>query len=161
MKLIKIIRSSIKENINAGNTTTLLPGRTEITCTYQGDFHYSICEDLVIESEEYDKEGNLLLTEFRFIGNPEKSEILKELSKDPKCSINIDRDMQMLQHMPEPKYHYKYENPLIKCDECNKKVRLSEIIMEYDEGVYHQCPNCKEINTFAYKHEDINDVIIQ
>jgi hypothetical protein len=92
--------------------------------------------------------------------NEELAEIMR-LERNSESTISINKNYNTVNHAPKPQYLFSYENPLIECNSCHNKVKLSDIREEYPDegGMYLICPICKRIDTFEVKHEKIEDVI--
>lgn len=154
--LVKIIRSSIKKNPDAGKTATRIYGPREITFEIKG------------EIPEYLKdEENCVVTTWS--DNPKwckgllyNDDLVERLLSEKKSfiTINDNKNISTVSHAPEPQYLYSYENTQIECNNCHNKIHVKEIIQDCnDDGCYDECPICSHVDTFRYRHENIEDVI--
>lgn len=155
--VIKIIPESVKKNPQAGKTITRVYGARDISFEIKG------------EMPDYLKdEENCVITSWS--ENPKwckgllfNEDLVERLRSEKKFNININikNNVENIHHSPNPQYLFSYENPLIECDSCHNKVKLSDIKEEYsDDGyAYLLCPKCNNIDTFEIKYERINDVI--
>jgi len=153
MTIIKIDRSTIKKNPNAGNTQTVVYGNAEVSFTIRGEL-----PDHLVDG------GNVIITEWSkndcsgFLFNPNDIGLLKKIDG---ISYKINKNSQLIYHLPEPEYLFSYEDTQIPCNDCGNKVSIREIIEDEndDEDVYTICPHCKEIDTFHFKYESIYDIV--
>lgn len=158
MKIIKIIRGSIKINPNAGRTEIHEPAGREVSFRLDGA---STLPELV-EGQDYFK------TEWgtNFISGvlikPEKYNVLNAI---PDITITVRQDWRTFRLMtPEPKYHYKYEDAIVKCLNCCNNSFLSEIIEDKIVGEDHEfpvqvCRSCGATDSFEpYEYEKIDNV---
>lgn len=158
--LVKIDRNSITKNPRAGQTSSVMSGAIEATFEIEGKL-----PDFLIE------EKNIWTTTTRFgagneyyegiIIDPSDTDLRMKIIKAG-GKVNMQKNNQVVHHPPEAAYLFKYENPLVICNNCNSSVLLSDITEEWnDEGSrYLQCPVCKEIDTFDIGYENIRDVVI-
>lgn len=167
MKLIKIIRSSIKKNPNAGRReiheainrrvsfrfegSTELPGFKEgkdYIKTEWGTAHFGDSGSSYIEGELIDYE------------------LWERVGKIPGIQLNITQDIRTHRFMkPEPDYNFKYKDTKIECLNCHNKILQSEIIddevsAEDDEYSVQKCPVCGAADEFEeIEYEKIEEVI--
>jgi len=148
--LVKIDRTTIKKNPNAGKTTYILPiGPEECFKTeYYGD--------RVKEYVVYSKSERLILDRPRREGDLQSGSI----------SCRYSQPTQVIHTLsPEPAYFYKYENPTIECEYCKSQFKHTEL--QSDEYSFCEdygysdcvCPKCKEWNCCKLEYENIEDAI--
>lgn len=157
--LIKIVRESIIKNPTAGKTRTAVFGPRDITFSIAGKLPNFLKEhEDVIITKIYGSVEDPSRTE-GYLLNESKQKLFSSL-KTP-WTIDVDNNVQFIDHMPEPNYLYQYEDPELKCLDCGKSCKVSEIETNSDsEYNLEQCPNCKAIESFEeYRYENINDVL--
>lgn len=162
MNLIKIDRASIKRNPNAGRDHFWVRGPMTATFKSDGPLPESILSMVDVTTEMY-KNGKPSACS-GYIKNPNDIEkVLTDVRKEKVgMEVFVDKNLQRIDHQPEPSFIFSYENPLCECSDCGTKVLLSEILpWEYcDSGYqYDQCPRCQELNTFDLKYEKISDAL--
>src|SRR5688572_5847307 len=122
MKVIKIKKSSIKKNPNAGETQTFIPQAWDTTVEYKGELP-KFLDGLVHVISEMRVSNEEPEYELRFIEPPIKA-MVDKLIKTKRACVNQTRDFHVIESMfPEPEYNYEYHNPLLTCSNCNSKVR--------------------------------------
>jgi len=157
MKLIKILKNSLRKNPNAENTITPVFCNKTATFKSTSKLPKSLLKMVVITSEttmgEYEVTG--------YIINPNKYEKFLEVKG---MSIEVNNNVQIINHLPEAKYFYKYSNPKLECGNCKIKTKLSEIEDDYDDDANHYttCPKCKSVNSFEdIEYEKIENVVLE
>lgn len=156
MKLIKIIRSSVAANPDAGSTRFDVAGNAEITFHCKRQIPEKYINHVVIISEkidgEYECDGILI--------NPK---YFDELSKIEGMSIRLDKNvLSMVSLTSQAKYLYQYELTYLKCNHCNEETRDDNIDEDYDDdgNRYMVCTYCQKVNSFEeFNYEDIEDVV--
>lgn len=156
MKVIKIIRESIKKNPRAGQETTVIQGAKDMTFEFEGNFPVELRnnDDIIITSETLDKK---LTT--GIILHPKAVELLHKFG----AKISVKHNHDFINHRPLPKYLYEYENTSIVCNNCENEVFINDITVEYDDDgcISKVCPKCCQFDTFEdYTYEDIRDIKI-
>lgn len=150
--LVKIQRDSIRKNPNAGRTSFVVHGPSEIRFKYQGN-NPELLKNCTIISEHSSGEVE------GYIDNPDD---IKELANIPGMKIEVKNNFTRHEHLPEPQYLYEYEDPKIKCSQCKEDIYISKIHTDYDDwdNEYTECPNCKGVNTFPeIQYEHIQDAL--
>jgi hypothetical protein len=153
MTIIRIDRSTIRKNPNAGNTVTYLPGTKELTGEYIGTIPDHYLHRLIVTSTDNEKQC--------FIANGDYSDILPLLREDKRASITLTNEPIRCDHQPEPPYTYAYEATTVECGACHRHIIHSSIMNEWsDDGAhYYVCPVCNEINTFDLRYERIQEAL--
>ncbi|MFT3750945.1 MAG: hypothetical protein QM768_21710 [Agriterribacter sp.] len=154
MKLIKIIRSSIRKNPNGGSTRSIVPGCKTIRFRLEGQLPEHILSDdyIIVTCQSSDFTEGYLINEDK----------IPEMLKLKNCEIEVDNNHKVIRHLPEPAYLYEYENPILKCDNCKGDVHLKDIEYDYDsEGnPFTMCPGCHTLSSFEeVEFERIEEVI--
>jgi phage FluMu protein Com len=155
--IVRIDRSSIKRNPNAGNTITFMPGLISVTFTFAG------------KPPKFMFKEPFVILETRNVNNEivEVKGILNAMPKQvgyPGLVINVDRELRSIEHRPEPNYFYRYELTKVKCDECGFEINTVELPFYYDDDGYEYCtcPRCKEMNSFPeIEYEELTNEIIK
>jgi len=153
--LVRIDRSTIKNNPDAGKTFTMVEGVTQISFKIKGKLPEFLRDErlCVILAE---KEGEY------YSGELYNEKIIDLVLQVPGASVQVNRNLQRIEHLPSPRYLYKYENPTITCEECNNLIHVHDIDTDYNEdgNEFTTCPNCKSINSFEDIYfENINDAL--
>lgn len=161
MTVIKIIRSSIKLNPEAGKQVSRVAGPRSATFEYEGKFPKEFEKRVVITSEKLDGsycEGHVI--------NPDDAaDLMLDIARKypgKRISIAVNNSYISVDHFPEGRWLYKYRNPDIRCENCGSSVRLGKIDFDYgnDGERATLCPICNGINSFGeIVFEDINSVI--
>lgn len=153
---INIIKSSIKRNPNAGNTVTIVPGRRDVTGIYYGQIPEYLEPLIVITEQNRYSDGN---TESFFMLNGEPP---AQLLQDKNCQLQWAQENIRCEHLPEPDYFYKYENPPIECSECKVKTKLNDIETDWvdDEYKVYICPNCQSTEGYPeFQYQSITEAL--
>lgn len=161
MILIKIKRDSIKKNPNAGRDNITVYGPREVSFKCEGPLptylkegiNCFITQQSIGKSEWY--EGVLIEKDNDIIDS-----LLKE--KESNITVNVTRFVDTSYRPAEPAYLFEYEDPLLKCCNCNQEVAASEIRKDCNyDGCWDECPKCEGMNTFEdIEYEHIDDAII-
>jgi hypothetical protein len=155
MPLIRIDRSSIKKNPDAGNEFTTIAHPAEATFEYEGEWPAEIKDGQDVYITEYclPHYGGDIIPPIDKI----KLKRLFELG----FKVNLSREVQTFQHLPAPDYLYQYENPLVTCSECQHTFPVNEIETEDYDGIYfNQCPHCSAVDSFGeIVYEKIEDAL--
>lgn len=158
--LVKIDRSTIRKNPNAGNTvyyrnigpaeyykTTVERIENQwVKTDYSGREENGEIVYNINRIQSYGCKNN----PFDFLG-------VKEWSHQP-----YERIYSLY---PEPEYLFSYENPLIKCEYCEAEFPISELVNDFcDYGGYNDrvCPKCSvwdccEIEYEVFDPKSINE----
>ncbi len=169
---ILIDLESIKENPNAGTTTSVVLGPWAGYCkidVYPPDkllLPYG-CSAI---SERYMHDGiSDPCTQYEIvIGNLSSYEILRQ--NENVSEISMNRDNTYVFHAPDPKFIYQYENTRIRCNNCKQLIPQAKIDKKYINSIskcvdtdlsYDVCPLCDECNTFEYEYETIEQALIR
>lgn len=158
--IIKIDRSSVTKNPNAGSTSFVVMGAQEITFSFKGDFpdYLTDGENCFVKTAVHSPLGD----SYECYLNDHS--LLEKLLADVKMSVNINKNNQVIHHLPEPKYLFKYEQKNVQCSECKQMVPYNLIVRDSfddDEWNYHSlCPKCNKYDTFPeIEYESIDDVL--
>jgi hypothetical protein len=170
MRIIKIDRSSIKKNENAGSTTTKVAAHW----TYEVELKSLPPSELIAEKGAFikrisyrDMEHGVdtpMIDSCTVVINDPK--LIEEFAKLPDAIIKQENNYVDFKHSPIPKYSFDYENSEIECDSCGAKVKREDIISDvagdwYYEFSYEECPHCGEIDTFEYEFEEFDESMIK
>jgi len=168
MHLIKIDRTTIKKNDNAGQTQLLIPGRATETkvilicldtlcnqyLNIEGSGHITkkvtIVDGYVTNIESL-TDQELQLDGYKKVYNRELDEyILNHTKERPVETINL------LQ--PIPNYSAQYEPQIIECEHCNEQFDFTELTSEDfdDYSLTNICPKCKTPNCCDIKFEELD-----
>jgi hypothetical protein len=162
MTIIKIDRSTIKRNENAGMETTCMPGLTTGRFSLSKSIpdwllkpvrtEYGIeCPDGIIVNEwQADEDGKVIYAS-GVIEGPEAAQIFDGIDG---AEIAFTTERIRFDHTPIPEYSYRYEDPSIPCSSCGKETLLSQIPER--QGIdddYQYCPHCDEYEPFQYTYE--------
>lgn len=162
MTLIKIIRSSIKRNPEAGRTSSVFPGTKEAKFECFGKIPDALRSKVEVIEEKLD--GSYFAGIFP---DPDDAlEILKTGYRNLNLAgatleITIDNNLVFLDHVPLSKYLYEYKNPTLSCEICGSGTKLRDIDFDYtDEGDrFSRCGTCFSFNSFGeIEFEDIEDI---
>lgn len=159
--LVKIDRSSVVKNPDAGKTrTTILQGQ-RITFEYTGKELPEYLPDIDIMDLMNQPSRDYVVTE---LGNDGKKyslrgrifnsdcDFAKSMKKDRRAVMYMDNDFIHYDHLPLDKYLYKYENTQLKCEECGKIVNYDDIDQDCDDDsgyCYDECPVCHAHDSFG------------
>jgi hypothetical protein len=169
MKIIKIDKSTIKRNPNAGSTQTIIKGPTEAMFKIEGSHipKWIYKEPFIITEEERELVASK---------SKSKSAIIKRISgvingpitsdqlgnwKNHNLTININFNHQVIDHFPEPDYFFNYKETYLKCKHCKNKVEIDEIETDWinDEYEVKICLICKAENSFPkYKYQTLKEI---
>lgn len=159
MVVIKIDRSSIKKNPNAGKQFTNVQGMREVKFS---------CYLTVSEFEKLNNTRGVIISEYRDSPNSDKLNVSGYLDDIEFASLLPDTHeieakihVEKVYHLPLPNWLYKHEDTKIICDECGSLVLYRNIEKDYDDdGVdFDVCPICKNVNTFEYEFETIDEAL--
>ena len=163
MIVIKIDRKTIRKNPNAGNTLTLIPGRKEVTFVLP----------LYKDQKEPDvlMHPSIIITDVEFVDGVKiicgqiceklTTLLMEELNACKDIKIDINRDINKIEHFPEAEYFYEYEKIKIKCEHCGEWVDPHLIERdEFDEyNNFSICPFCETINSFPeFRYEIFSEI---
>ena len=159
--LIKIDRSSIKINKNAGQTQSYAPGIE--TISFSGE-----CTQEEIDRLEKEKGVHVTTKYFgesklkKISGILDYGELVYLMPKG--FTIDFSNNYEVINHLPIQKYSYQYENTSIECSECKNLIPRNEIesdsyYTEDDDIDYEICPICKAHDSFEYEFEPIDDFV--
>jgi|GEM_PF-3937252 hypothetical protein len=154
MVIVKVNRKSIQKNPYAGATTSYRWHGVKTTfktiCTEHELIELNNTKGVHIFSER--RSENEMVDIDGCIDDPKY-----DFTKLPgSWTVDSKKDIETINHLPISEYSYKYENPLIECNVCKNKVKLSEIKLEYNyDNTYEICPICESVYSFDYKYEDI------
>jgi hypothetical protein len=164
--VIKIDPASIKKNPNAFKTTSYVKnGPREIRFSYdkisKADFlqlkHLSdLHDDVILRSYNISHNGSY----HSVSGLCLHEQALERLPKED-LSYEINDNVQVFEHYPEPEYLYNYLPTKVKCRNCKKMILHSAIANDCDDDgcCWTVCPNCSGIDTFEFEYQQIDDVI--
>lgn len=156
MKIIKIDRSTIKKNSNAGSTRSYLQGPYHATFAIESD-------DIpawLLKAPFYPTEWSEREMRGEISGKITE-EMIEKFKTVKGLTVNIHREPIVIDHFPEADYFYEYKETKLKCKFCKNKIDVDDIEEDWlDDIPVMVCPVCRHINTFPdYKYEKIGDVI--
>lgn len=166
--LIRIIRDSIEENKNAGDTCSFISGKKSITfkCSEIPEILkekvYVMCQ--LHNSEKCEKIISGCFCDDSILTNI--VEILKtNMEEFKRCnfSLSVENEIQTIYHPPIPKYSYEFENPDIICLHCNSKIKIRDLSSDVCLGscITKICPECGCCDCIDedIKYEKIENII--
>jgi len=162
MKIIKIDRTSIKRNPNAGSTRTYLQGLKDTSFKIKsGKIPKWLLKDPFYPTDQR-IENNIVIELEGKINGPITDKMIEKFKTVKGLSINILCEPIIIDHFPEPDYLFEYEKTKLKCKHCKNKVDVDAIETDWimDEYEVEICPICQQENTFPkYKYEKIENAI--
>lgn len=166
MKIL-IDKKTVKLNPNAGRTSFTVPVSRTVYFTFKGRyFPYEMGEEpegVFIDSIDYPlmdvEQGNFEIT---VEGQLHHESLIHLLPKEAK--ISIKQENTIVNHLPEPRYLFKYEDPKIQCSNCRRKFLVSKVeeeaIIDDDGNQIDNCPDCESFNTFDEReYQPISEII--
>lgn len=147
---INILKSSIKENPNAGRTSFFMPNGRRVTGTFAGTLPKRYQERAIVTSITHISSGSVI-SEFEVMQRMRYNKIPKWVFNDKRVKgVEINQEGLNYEGLPEAKYFYKYENKHIKCSDCGVKTPFKKIEEDYIDDEYHVyiCPNCKSTSGY-------------
>lgn len=161
MKIIRIDRSTIKKNPNAGNTQTVIEGSKEVLFSVESyDIPDIVRKEPFIITSFIEENGKLTNCS-GVINGPLTPEQLSEWLTIKGFTVTIRNNTEVINHMPEPEYLYEYEDKEIKCKKCKNMINIDDIEHdEFEDTPVKICPICQHFDTFPeYRYEKISEVI--
>lgn len=158
LTLIKIDIDSIKKNRDAGNTvTSFLTGRTIKFSCHKLPECFIDGDNCFISSYEIDiSDGSKMDFQGVIINNELLDKVVNDRIKGVK--INVEFGTQRMNHLPTPKYSFKYLNTEIKCSNCGEIIMSDDLLNETsDYGDYRSnnvCPKCGEFDCCDIEYEN-------
>ncbi len=75
--------------------------------------------------------------------------------------MESDNNIETIYHLPIGEYSYEYENTPIECNECKNLIPFKEIEHDWEDNdvEFEFCPICKEIDTFEYEFQSIEEAL--
>jgi Zn finger protein HypA/HybF involved in hydrogenase expression len=156
--LIKIKRSSIKKNPDAGKDTTYVPMPWQVT--FKTNIPYDLLPDWIRPFVTY--RDNIWCSGYL---NQIDDKIMEDaaiiIRNGHIFNIEFKREVQTIHSItPESDYLYNYMNTKVECSNCHTKVPVNDIEEdEFEDTLVKICPKCGYWNTFDYKYEKIEDAI--
>lgn len=161
---IKIDRSSIRENPNAGSTVSYIQGKSDITFTFKGELPDCL-----------NVNKNCVITYLQTVNNEKiyhgrltSNDVIDKLRLKG-ALINISCANDRVYHDPIPKYSFEYENVEIICKYCHEKFMSDDLVDDFiDDGEYcysthNGCPKCNVCDCcddITYeKIEEVSDIV--
>jgi hypothetical protein len=156
--LIKIDRNSIRKNPRAGATSTEVIGSVEVNFSYD-----RISKEDWQRLKALESAGKgVIITKWSDTmceGFVDYEDLLHLLPQNG-LSYHVKKNIDTIYHLPEPKYTYRHEHTVLRCNNCNSDVLNTKILIDCnDDGCYNICPVCNGIETFDYEYEKISDVM--
>jgi hypothetical protein len=164
--LIKINLKSIKKNKDAGMTMTLIPTHQTYTASF------------TVFGTEIPKEFDgcdAQITSYSSVGHGAHhiELVLGSLPTDfdklrgiEDLIVNIDNGIQPIHHAPIPKYSYDYLSSKVKCNECGKSFKHTELLHTLDQfgdnDNYYAteiCPHCNSNYCCDLEFEEIEEAL--
>jgi len=159
---VNIDLSSIKKNKDAGQTTTIIPGKKTVSFWanqlpeyFKDGENCIIIEHTIKNGMEEDFEG-IITSEDLF---------QKCLDEKPDVTISVNVEHHRINHLPIPKYSYKYENIKIVCNNCGKEIYTNDLEADevWDGRNEHfsstVCPKCGTFDCCHLVFETIEEAL--
>ena len=166
--IVKIKKSSIRKNPNAGRTQTTISRGIDIEFRLNGvrqlpDFlkgnERSCVTSQAFSTGPLDHESTWIKG---FLLDHTKLEELQNLKG---AEVTFHHNTETFRHQPEPEYFYEYQNPKVECSHCHSKVHVKDIIDDWefdgeDEYPFIECPICGYRDTFPeIRYESITEAL--
>jgi len=160
--LVKIDRKSIKRNPRAHSMQTQIMGEWMMSfktvCTNEDIERIEKLQterEVVIMGMDY-PDCNGLTKVYGLIETPDF-----DVTKLPgKWDVESNRDIQVVHHLPESEWFYKYQPTKVQCENCKRNVLTTNIETDCnDDGCWDICPYCNGADTFDFELEDIYKVV--
>lgn len=137
---IKIDRSSIKKNPNAGSTVSYIQGKDCATFTVKGELPdcLSVGKNCIIISLQENKYEKI------YHGRLISEGVIDELIKLKNVLVERHFTNMPIYHDPIPEYSFEYENVEVICEYCHQRFMSDDFLIE-DDGdyfTYNGCPKC-------------------
>lgn len=158
---IKIIPNSIEKNKDAGETVSYLAGRKEVRfITVNLPDYFIDGKNCIITEREF--QGDEIIRCSGFITSNELAQTIIQ-EKPVGLRIEINNELQRIEHPPIPEYSYEYENIQIRCNNCRRKIYLDDLESDSFEDCYSDliCPKCGAWGCCELKYEKIDDTVKQ
>jgi len=137
-QIIPIARDSIKVNPNAGDTYTYVSIEENIEFSYDR-LEYDDFEKL--QNLEIDRSNGIHIESYNLyesfvqlsgsLDHIQFLELLPKVKKGFNLKHNIKK--QKIYHEPVPKYNYQHQDIELLCNNCNKMIKMSKIIENFDD----------------------------
>ncbi len=176
---IKINRKSVYENVNVGNTKTVVPGIVETKVSFCIKFSNEVKDIMwkkgwgfyhgpsILEVRFMIQNFTRKMYNFLIRYNKNTYKIFKKLIKNKNAFvvsiggadgyegiiIDEDRNIQTLRHEPEQQYFSQYKKTKVQCNECGSKFIHSKLDWELT------CPVCDMPDCCEVEYEQIEDII--
>jgi hypothetical protein len=155
---VKIVKSSIKPNPNAGSSTTIVRESQETTFKYTGkDLPGYLIEGKNCVTVAWNTAANM-----RELILNDHSLVEKLLHQKGVYDLKTDYNNIKLNHEPLPRYNYVYHNTIIDCYYCEKTITRKELKIDSINDGYSDtiCPRCGAWDCCELEYEDINTIKI-
>ncbi len=174
--IVKIDRSTIRKNPDAGNTQSHILREIIYLFNFLGSKKPRWMKEkdgVFLESGEQISGKSISAgTGLILKGRITNEELFRKLlhlieKKDYKkiggeLTLSAEHKYDTINHAPSPEYLYDYEKTFIKCSNCKKEIEVNHVVVDYidDEVCVEICPKCHEYNTFPkYVYEKISEVV--
>lgn len=161
--LIKIKRSSIKKNPNAGRTQSrVCTGRTT-TFKCPGVVPELMQDEDKVLIGSYTMKGGAMVDATGYI--KDESIIMDIFDLNQGIEINIKNDWQKINHKPEPTYFYSYIDRFVKCNVCRHTFSMSKLQSDCLYGDNDEifsdriCPLCNTWDCCELEYENLNNAM--
>lgn len=161
-QLIKIDKTSIIKNKNAGDRSTVIKGNQHITFSGSGEIPNQLIDDdnFHITNIEYENDD---VIHYSGVIDYFDDNIYFKLKEDKiNIKVNINISNNIIHHEPISKYKYRFDdNTVITCDYCGEELTYGQLL-EFDSDDYYNdkvCPHCGEHDCVQLRFEKIENVI--
>ena len=162
--LIKIDRSTIRRNPDAGRTEWTVAGPSRATVRTAGITYESAGE---LTLHDHAIEGDFIVTEsLNGAAIPGTTEHKQFTHGSAGVTIRIQRDVETIRTArPAPTWLYQYEPTPVTCRNCGQTFPASELEQdsffngEDDIPVYNICPRCQAPECCEVEYEKIEDAV--
>jgi len=173
MVMIKVNRSTVKKNKDAGCTSTQVhTGQCISTIRFKGSRLIPKYFDKLMKMLELTGRGGDPCVQYKYLINEDVNieEMVYVIKMQGFQLLGVDQNQptQAVAHPPTPNFSFNYEDPSVECLNCGSRFLLSEL--ESDCTSEHEaydhsdevCPNCKSWNCCdGVKWEQLTDEELQ
>lgn len=160
--IVKIDRSTIRKNPNAGRTETMISEGLQFFFVFVGTKEPKWIKKDGVYVTGVNYQGSDLVNQIMTIeGEIVNNELIEKIKKNhfekgkflPGTTITVKNNLRTLHHMPGPQYLFEYEKTYLKCKNCKKDIEVQDIDVDYifdgeGEVKVESCPVCNAENCF-------------
>lgn len=157
MKIIKINKTTIRKNPNAGNTVTYINRGSSASFKIEGNVPKFINKPPFFVEEWRIDNNKMVYASGKINGVIDQTFI----DKAPNLQITMYNDIETIYHQPEPDYLYEYKETYLRCSHCKNKVDVDEIQTDWVDDEYEitVCPVCEAENSFReYRFQQFSEL---